>query len=93
MALTAALTTSRRGPADVSSDAPVRMLCGCEDAPVRAMYACDDAPVRAMSLGGRRVSQPTAELFRAAGLDFDFGPAVVERLVARVESELAKLPE
>lgn len=49
-----------------------------------------DAYIKALSLGG---SRPLPELFNAAGLDFDFGPAVVERLVERVESELAKLPE
>lgn len=49
-----------------------------------------DAYIKALSLGG---SRPLPELFAAAGLEFDFGPAVVERLVARVESELAKLPE
>lgn len=49
-----------------------------------------DAYIRALSLGG---SRPLPELFKAAGLDFDFGPAVVEKLVARVEKELAKLPE
>jgi len=49
-----------------------------------------DAYIKALSLGG---SRPLPELFAAIGLDFDFGPAVVERLVTRVESELAKLPE
>jgi len=49
-----------------------------------------DAYIKALSLGG---SRPLPELFAAAGLDFDFGPGVVERLVARVESERAKLPE
>lgn len=49
-----------------------------------------DAYIRALSLGG---SRPLPELFAAAGLTFDFGPAVVEKLVARVETEMAKLPE
>lgn len=49
-----------------------------------------DAYIKALSLGG---SRPLPELFGAAGLDFDFGPAVVEKLVTRVERELAKLPE
>lgn len=46
--------------------------------------------VKALSLGGSRT---LPELFEAAGLKFDFGPATVERLVKRVEAELAKLPE
>lgn len=49
-----------------------------------------DAYIRALSLGG---SKPLPELFAAAGLPFDFGPRIVEKLVTRVESELAKLPE
>ncbi len=49
-----------------------------------------DAYINALSLGG---SRPLPELFAAAGLDFDFGPKTVEKLVARVEAELAKLPE
>ncbi len=44
----------------------------------------------AMSLGG---SRPLPELFEAAGLVFDFGPVTVARLLAEVETELAKLPE
>ncbi len=43
-----------------------------------------------MSLGG---SRPLPELFDAAGLEFDFGPSTVARLVERVERELEKLPE
>lgn len=46
--------------------------------------------VRALSLGG---SRPLPELFRAAGLEFDFGPGTVRRLAERVRVELAKLPE
>ncbi len=49
-----------------------------------------DAYINALSLGG---SRPLPELFAAAGLDFDFGPKTVKKLVARVEAELAKLPE
>lgn len=49
-----------------------------------------EAYKRAMSLGG---SRPLPELFGAAGLEFDFGPATVGRLVARVRKELAKLPD
>ena len=45
---------------------------------------------KALTLGG---SRPLPELFAAAGLKFDFGPGAVRRLVAAVESELAKLPE
>lgn len=49
-----------------------------------------EAYVRGMSLGG---SKPLPQLFGAAGLDFDFGPAVVEKIVKRVERELEMLPE
>jgi oligoendopeptidase F len=48
-----------------------------------------DAYISAMSLGG---SRPLPDLFNAARLPFDFGPAAVERLVARVATELEKLP-
>jgi oligoendopeptidase F len=44
----------------------------------------------AMKLGG---SRPLPELFAAAGLAFDFGPATVGRLVERVQKELDTLPE
>ncbi len=44
----------------------------------------------AMRMGGTR---PLPEIFAAADLPFDFGDAVVERLVASVREELAKLPE
>ena len=46
--------------------------------------------VNGLKLGG---SRPLPELFRAAGLDFDFGPAAVRRLVDRAAAELAKIPE
>jgi oligoendopeptidase F len=49
-----------------------------------------DNYTRALSLGG---SKPLPELFKAAGLKFDFGPEIVQRLVDRVEAELEKLPE
>ncbi|HED54243.1 MAG TPA: M3 family oligoendopeptidase [Phycisphaerales bacterium] len=49
-----------------------------------------DAYMDALRLGG---SRPLPELFAAAGLEFDFGPAIVERLVSRVEDELSKLPD
>lgn len=49
-----------------------------------------DSYIRALSLGG---SKPLPELFQAAGLEFDFGPSTVKRLVDRVEAELDKLPE
>jgi oligoendopeptidase F len=49
-----------------------------------------DAYKRALSLGG---SRPLPELFKAAGLKFDFGESMVTRLVDRVEKELDKLPE
>jgi len=44
----------------------------------------------ALSLGG---SRPIPELFKAAGLTFDFGPDTVRRLADRVQRELAKYPE
>lgn len=43
----------------------------------------------AMTLGG---SRPLPELFSAAGLTFDFGPATVGRLIEAVREELAGLP-
>lgn len=49
-----------------------------------------EAYIKALSLGG---SRPLPELFKAAGLRFDFGPDIVKRLVDRVERELEKLPE
>lgn len=52
--------------------------------------AAIEAYIRALSLGG---SKPLPELFKAAGLRFDFGPDIVKRLVDRVERELEKLPE
>jgi len=45
---------------------------------------------KSLSLGG---SVPLPELFKAAGLDFDFGDETVGRLVKRVQAELDKLPE
>lgn len=44
----------------------------------------------ALRLGG---SRPLPELFRAAGLVFDFGYDTVSRLTERVERELESLPE
>jgi oligoendopeptidase F len=52
--------------------------------------AAIDAYFNGLSLGG---SKPLPELFKAAGLKFDFGPAMVQRLVDRVERELERLPE
>lgn len=49
-----------------------------------------EAYTRALSLGG---SKPLPDLFKAAGLKFDFGPDIVKRLVDRIERELEKLPE
>lgn len=49
-----------------------------------------DAYLSALKLGG---SRPLPELFKAAGLEFDFGPETVGRLAERVEAELEKLPE
>ena len=44
---------------------------------------------RGLSIGGAR---PLPELFEAAGVPFDFGPARVAELVGAVERELEKLP-
>ncbi|MHC4142307.1 MAG: hypothetical protein ACYSUF_10675 [Planctomycetota bacterium] len=44
---------------------------------------------RALSLGG---SQPLPELFKAAGLAFDFGPDTMKRLMDEVQQELDTLP-
>jgi oligoendopeptidase F len=44
---------------------------------------------RALSLGG---SHPLPELFEAAGLEFDFGPAMMRKLVTEVQDELSRLP-
>ncbi len=44
---------------------------------------------RAMSLGG---SRPLPELFAAAELTFDFGPATMKRLMDEVQAELTTLP-
>lgn len=46
--------------------------------------------IKALSLGG---TKPLPELFKAAGLVFDFGPETLKRLADRVHAELAKLPE
>ena len=45
---------------------------------------------KGLSLGG---SRPLPELFRQTGLEFDFGPEIMKRLVDRVERELERLPE
>ena len=44
---------------------------------------------RAMALGG---SRPLPELFAAAELDFDFGPAIMRRLMDEVQTVLDELP-
>jgi oligoendopeptidase F len=44
---------------------------------------------RALALGG---SRPLPELFKAAGLSFDFGPAMMRKLVTEVQDELSRLP-
>jgi oligoendopeptidase F len=46
--------------------------------------------IKGLSLGG---SRPLPELFRASGLEFDFGPDAVKRIAERVRTELEKLPE
>lgn len=61
-------------------------LLSIERGPSEAIEAYKSA----MRLGG---SRPLPELFKAAGLAFDFGPSIVARLVDRVERELEKLPE
>ncbi len=45
---------------------------------------------KAMTLGG---SRPLPELFAAAELKFDFGPATMKGLMEEVEQELAQLPK
>lgn len=42
-----------------------------------------------LALGG---SRPLPELFRAAGIEFDFGPKTIQRLMDGVESDLARMP-
>jgi oligoendopeptidase F len=44
---------------------------------------------KGLSLGG---SRPLPELFRATGLEFEFGPTAVGRLMKEVEGELARMP-
>lgn len=56
----------------------------------RGEQAAIDLYIRGLSMGG---SRPLPELFEAAGLSFDFGAETVTRLVERVETELAKLPD
>ena len=46
--------------------------------------------IKGLSLGG---SRPLPELFRASGLEFDFGPDAVKRIAERVRTELDKIPE
>jgi oligoendopeptidase F len=46
--------------------------------------------IKGLSLGG---AKPLPELFKAAGLPFDFGPEIVKRIADRVAKELDKLPE
>lgn len=52
--------------------------------------AAVDFYLAGLRLGG---SKPLPDLFKAAGLKFDFGRETVARLVDRVERELEKLPE
>lgn len=49
-----------------------------------------DYYIKGLSLGG---SKPLPELFRASGLEFDFGAGIVKRLAERVERELEKVGE
>ncbi len=46
--------------------------------------------MKGLSLGG---SKTLPELFKATGLEFDFGPDAVKRIAERVQRELEKLPE
>lgn len=48
-----------------------------------------EAYLAGLRLGG---SKPLPELFRASGLEFDFGPEIVKRLVDRVQQEIESLP-
>lgn len=48
-----------------------------------------DAYKRALSLGA---SRPLPELFRAAGIPFDFGPDNIGRLAAEIADELKRIP-
>jgi len=52
--------------------------------------AAVDAYLEALRLGGTR---PLPALFEACGVSFDFSIGTIQRLVDRVEAELAKLPE
>lgn len=61
-------------------------LTSLEKGPAAALTAYK----KALALGG---SRPLPQLFEAAGLPFDFGDAIVGRIVSAVERELAKLPE
>ncbi len=56
----------------------------------KGQAAAVDAYIRALSLGG---SRPLPDLFSAAGLAFDFGPATVQRITERISAELDKVPE
>ena len=49
-----------------------------------------DYYMKGLSLGG---SKPLPELFKASGLEFNFGPSIIQRLADRVQKELEKLPE
>lgn len=46
--------------------------------------------IRALSLGG---SRPLPDLFKAAGLEFDFGEPILERLIGALRRELAALSD
>ena len=49
-----------------------------------------DYYMKGLSLGG---SKPLPDLFKASGLEFNFGPGIIQRLADRVQKELEKLPE
>ena len=48
-----------------------------------------EAYKKALALGA---SRPLPELFKAAGLEFDFGPEIIGRLVGEVGRELERIP-
>ncbi len=54
----------------------------------KGLPAALDAYKAALSIGG---AQPLPKLFEAAGIEFDFGSAIVERLVDALHTELEQL--
>ena len=56
----------------------------------RGAQTAVDYYTKALALGG---SRPLPDLFKAAGLTFEFGPAIIQRLAERVQRELEKVAE